>query len=274
MNVIDKIINYAISQIGTKESPAGSNKVKYNTWYYGKEVSGSAYPWCAVFICYLFSHCKLEKLFCGGSKVAYCPSIENYYKSKNRYYPKTQGKRGDLCLMDFGKGRASHIGIVEKKNSDGSYTVIEGNTSTSSNDNGGCVMRRTRNIGVIRGFARPYYGIASSSTTNTKINNNSSTYSKKQFVKEVQLAVGVKTDGVVGKKTLSKLVTVSKSKNNKHKVIKPLQKYLNEIGYSCGKVDGEFGSKTESAVKKFQKAKKLTSDGIVGMNTWKKLLGV
>ena len=30
LNVIDKIINYAISQIGTKESPAGSNKVKYN----------------------------------------------------------------------------------------------------------------------------------------------------------------------------------------------------------------------------------------------------
>ena len=274
MNVIDKIINCAISQIGTKESPAGSNKVKYNTWYYGKEVSGSAYPWCAVFICYLFFHCKLEQLFCDGSKVAYCPSIENYYKSKNKYYPKTQGKRGDLCLMDFGKGRASHIGIVEKKNSDGSYTVIEGNTSTSSNDNGGCVMRRTRNIGVIRGFARPDYDINSSSTTNTKTNNNSSTYSKKQFIKDVQSAVGVKTDGVVGKKTLSKLVTVSKSKNNKHKVIKPLQKYLNEIGYSCGKVDGEFGSKTESAVKKYQQSKKLTSDGIVGMNTWKKLLGV
>ena len=176
--------------------------------------------------------------------------------------------------MDFGKGRASHIGIVEKKNSDGSYTVIEGNTSTSSNDNGGCVMRRTRNIGVIRGFARPYYGIASSSTTNTNISNNSSTYSKKQFIKDVQSAVGVKTDGVVGKKTLSKLVTVSKSKNNKHKVVKPLQKYLNAIGYSCGKVDGIFGNKSASAVEKFQKAKKLTVDGIVGQNTWKKLLGV
>ena len=59
--------------------------------------------------------------------------------------------------MDFGKGRASHIGIVEKKNLNGTYTVIEGNTSTSSNDNGGTVMRRIRSKSVIRGFARPKY---------------------------------------------------------------------------------------------------------------------
>lgn len=59
--------------------------------------------------------------------------------------------------MDFGKGRASHIGIVEKKNSDGTYTVIEGNTSLTNNDNGGSVMRRIRSKSVIRGFARPKY---------------------------------------------------------------------------------------------------------------------
>ena len=40
------IISMAASQIGIKEQPANSNKVKYNTEYYGHEVSGSAYPWC------------------------------------------------------------------------------------------------------------------------------------------------------------------------------------------------------------------------------------
>lgn len=32
----------------------------------------------------------------------------------------------------------------------------------------------------------------------------------------------------------------------------PEQKYLNALGYSCGTADGVFGSKTDSAVKKYQ----------------------
>src|SRR5690606_9760796 len=46
-----------------------------------------------------------------------------------------------------------------------------------------------------------------------------------------------------------------------------LQKRLNELGYNCGKADGIFGANTESAVKKFQKAKGLSVDGIVGQKT-------
>jgi peptidoglycan hydrolase-like protein with peptidoglycan-binding domain len=37
-------------------------------------------------------------------------------------------------------------------------------------------------------------------------------------------------------------------------------------------VDGDFGPKTEAAVKKFQKAKGLKQDGIVGVNTWTAIL--
>ena len=50
----DKIINLAKSECGTTEWPPNSNNVKYNTWFYKKEVSGAAYPWCAVFISWLF----------------------------------------------------------------------------------------------------------------------------------------------------------------------------------------------------------------------------
>ncbi len=38
--------------------------------------------------------------------------------------------------------------------------------------------------------------------------------------------------------------------------------------------DGKFGPNTEGAVKSFQKAQGLDADGIVGPNTWTKLLGV
>ena len=186
------ILNIATKEIGTNESPANSNRVKYNTWYYGKEVSGSAYPWCCAFVCWVFNKAGASKLFYGGKKTAYCPTIENYYKSIGKYYSKTEGKAGDLCLMDFGKGRASHIGIVESKNADGSYVVIEGNTSTISNDNGGSVMRRTRKQNVIRGFARPNYdleitvdnyknkkGIVSTTSTSLNIRNLPDKNSKK-----------------------------------------------------------------------------------------------
>lgn len=55
--------------------------------------------------------------------------------------------------------------------------------------------------------------------------------------------------------------------------VKILQAMLNLRGYDCGKVDGIFGSKTEDAVRCYQKDNDLTADGIVGKNTWRKLLG-
>lgn len=54
--------------------------------------------------------------------------------------------------------------------------------------------------------------------------------------------------------------------------VKALQILLNGYGYSCGEVDGSFGSKTLSAVQKYQKANKLTVDGVVGKKTWTILL--
>ncbi|MDQ0218818.1 hypothetical protein ELQ35_05405 [Peribacillus cavernae] len=52
-----------------------------------------------------------------------------------------------------------------------------------------------------------------------------------------------------------------------------LQRILTKLGYSTKGIDGTFGQNTDSAVRKFQKAKKLTADGIVGPAT-KKALGM
>jgi N-acetylmuramoyl-L-alanine amidase len=46
--------------------------------------------------------------------------------------------------------------------------------------------------------------------------------------------------------------------------VKKLQEMLKKAGYNVGTIDGIFGSKTESAVKAFQKDHKLMVDGIVG----------
>lgn len=57
--------------------------------------------------------------------------------------------------------------------------------------------------------------------------------------------------------------------------VKTLQAALIAYGYSCGAAgaDGDFGSGTEVALKKFQTAYKLGADGIAGKGTWGKLLG-
>lgn len=49
--------------------------------------------------------------------------------------------------------------------------------------------------------------------------------------------------------------------------VKTLQEMLNSNGYSLD-VDGVFGSKTQAAVKDYQKKNSLSADGIVGKNTW------
>lgn len=50
--------------------------------------------------------------------------------------------------------------------------------------------------------------------------------------------------------------------------VKAVQQTLNCLGYSAGTVDGIFGSKTEAAVKAFQRDERIAVDGIVGKNTY------
>lgn len=108
----------------------------------------------------------------------------------------------------------------------------------------------------------------------------SNTYTQEQFIREVQNILGAKIDGIGGPETLSKTITVSTIWNRKHAVVRPIQKYLNSIGYDCGTVDGIAGSKFKAAVKAYQKdvvkASKKNQDGVITKKgaTWKKLLGI
>ncbi len=65
----DMLVATALAEVGTKEVPSGSNKVKYNTWFYGRAVSGSAYPWCMTFVEWCFAHVKEPKTKSTAKKV-------------------------------------------------------------------------------------------------------------------------------------------------------------------------------------------------------------
>ena len=100
-------------------------------------------------------------------------------------------------------------------------------------------------------------------------------------VKAFQKAKGLTADGVAGTKTLNAIATAvdkaggsssgSSSTNMKlgstGTAVSTLQQNLTTLGYYYGDVTGHYGNLTQQAVKKFQKAKGLTQDGVASTAT-------
>lgn len=165
----EKILEIARKEIGTKATDI--KRCKYNKAFYGTDVSGSCYDWCAAFIWWLFNQAGAADML--YVKTAGCGVLGNAFYTRNRF--KTSGfKPGDVVFFHWSGARSEsvpitytldHVGIIEKCNADGTYTTIEGNTGSTSN---GEVMRRTRSASVISGVARPDYIVSSSTTSVAK----------------------------------------------------------------------------------------------------------
>ncbi len=263
-----QVLDIARKYFNVTEMPPSSNNVIFNTEYYGKAVQGKAYPWCAVFLWYIFKEAGASALFYGGQKCAYTPTLANYYKQQKRFY--ATPKVGDIVFYQFsGSNRINHVGIVTEVLGPNKIKTIEGNTSIGNDSNGGAVLERTRSTTYVKGFGRPLY--------NTEVENPATkVYTQKDFIKDVQKVLKVKVDGIAGKITLGATITVSKTSNNRHAVVVPLQKYLKALGYYKGNIDGYYYTLSEEAVKKFQSSYMRKPDGIIDAKetTWKKLLGI
>jgi peptidoglycan hydrolase-like protein with peptidoglycan-binding domain len=87
-------------------------------------------------------------------------------------------------------------------------------------------------------------------------------------VKKFQASRKLTADGVVGEKTWQHLMagpTLRRGASGHY--VTYAQTRLGKHGISTT-IDGKFGPGTEAAVKKFQSAKKLTADGVIGRTTW------
>lgn len=116
-----KFLSVAAGEIGTTESPIGSNKQKYGAWF---GMNGVA--WCAIFVSWCASQAGVSSLvpksFSSVSQFMTWYSNKGLYRTKSSYTPKA----GDIMIQK--SSGASHIGIVESVNSSG-FTAIEGNSS-------------------------------------------------------------------------------------------------------------------------------------------------
>ena len=118
-------------------------------------------------------------------------------------------------------------------------------------------------------------------------------------VKAFQKANGLTEDGTAGEQTQrvlyggnakkanskataepqSATATAAPANNDVLKVgskgndVKSLQQKLIELGYLSGSADGVYGNKTAAAVRAYQKAQKLTADGVAGSKTLASLSG-
>ena len=151
--MIEKVINIAKKYVGVCEDPPNSNKVVFNTKFYGREVSGANYPWCCAFI-----WCIHNEAGVNIKKTASCAELGTWFKNNGKF--KTSApKVGDIVFFKFsGSSRwTNHVGLVIEVNGN-TLTTIEGNTSSDnkgSQNNGGMVAIRTRKINSsVVGFGR------------------------------------------------------------------------------------------------------------------------
>ena|SRR5438132_8791316 len=53
--------------------------------------------------------------------------------------------------------------------------------------------------------------------------------------------------------------------------VRQLQEALRELGHDPGPIDGQFGARTEAAVKAYQQERGIAVDGVVGPITWRNI---
>lgn len=97
-----------------------------------------------------------------------------------------------------------------------------------------------------------------------------------QAVKQFQRVLGLQEDGIVGPKTWAFLMPFVYEpdpdvlrRGSRGDMVRRLQNGLIRAGFDIGtQVDGLFGTRTQSAVRSFQRSKRLPETGVVDFNTW------
>lgn len=156
-----------------------------------------------------------------------------------------------------------------------------------------CFVEATEDVTLYRRLGHDKVGQAiAEAIVNDKVSERDTPVKNEEIIKPVQAPVSntddwvaklqaecnkqgfsnQKVDGIPGANTLKGCPTLKKGASGN--ITKLLQEKLVKLGYSTNGVDGIFGSSTYSAVREFQKTRGLSADGIVGQNTWRKLLNL
>lgn len=200
--------------------------------------------------------------------------------SKHEIAQRVVNALGDLGFKN--RGQKVRTNLYELKHTNMKAMIVET-----------CFVEATEDVALYNELGADTIGKAiAESIKNNKIVENETDVKKEEVRKPVQAPVSntddwvarlqaecnkqgfsnQKVDGIPGANTLKGCPTLKKGASGN--ITKLLQEKLVKLGYSINGVDGIFGSSTYSAVREFQKTRGLSIDGIVGKNTWRKLLNL
>ena len=258
LNEKDKSHRAVIDTYNAHTPPARGYKVKYTD------------AWCAAFVSAVaikLGYTDIIPTECG------CEPMINLFKNMGCWVENENRTpaAGDIIFYDWqdsgtgdNTGRSDHVGIVEKV-AGGKITVIEGNYKNA-------VGRRTLSVNgrYIRGYGVPKYDperVTVAPAVNSAVYNWQKAaiadgYSFPKYGADGQW--GAECESVAKKAVCKKQAVGYKNKN----LTKIVQAFVG------AEIDGLFGKNTRNKVIAYQKEKGLAADGIVGINTWKKMLGV
>lgn len=248
MKTLKEILDLARAEIGTKET--GENYVKYNDWFWGKGVGGPDYPWCVVFLTWLFNANETGVEF---PLVAHCNGVASWANDRSQLVI-TGYRPGDCVIFDYnGDASYDHIGIVEEVTPDGKLVTIEGNYSDK-------VARVVRDGTSIVCAYRPRYAAAEEPAEEPTESAPEPSEPEESFCTTVLPVLRV---GAVGF------------------AVQVLQSLLDLRGYPPknsktrkGKWDGEMGPGTEKPLEQFQIDNSISPCelGTTGPETWAALI--
>ena len=188
-----------------------------------------------------------------------------------------------LASLGFkNRGQKIRTGLYELKHTKMKSMIVET-----------CFVEATEDVELYKKLGPDAIGKAiAEAIVNGKAVENTTTVKNEEIIKPVQAPVSntddwvarlqaecnnqgfsnQKVDGIPGANTLKGCPTLKKGASGN--ITKLLQEKLVTLGYSTNGVDGIFGSGTHTTVREFQKTRGLSIDGIVGQNTWRKLLNL
>jgi len=240
--LLNKLIKVASAEVGYHEGTNNDNQ-------YGIEYGWNNVAWCCIFAWWICNKSGVD-----FPKCAHCNQVEAYARNNGRWVTENY-KVGDFVIFDYDlNGERDHIGFIVGIGEDNYVTTIEGNYS----DKVSKVFRKTSEF---VGAYRPDYGEETSEETSptTPVEEPESVAPCLYAAVNLPILISGDFGPAVG----------------------AVQAILESLGYNTkskmtnGKMDCEFGTGTETALEKFQKAKSVSASeyGATGVETWKALIG-